>query len=80
MDRVRMLYAEMLSRGPEHSPFAEYPDWLDRACRDMRVKLSSRGARDYAVVDVETPNGWQEATPGDHITHQNGVLGVELTR
>lgn len=80
MDKVKVNYAEMLSGGRmDGSPFAEYPDWLDRACKDMRICRSTAGARDYAVVDVETPEGWREATPGDHITHDNGVLGVEVT-
>ncbi len=77
MERVRLVYAEMLNAGPAHSPFKEYPEWLDTACKDLRVKLSGRGARDYAVADVLTPDGWQEATPGDYITHAGGVLGVE---
>lgn len=80
MDRVKVCYAEMLAGVKmDGSPFDEYPDWLGRACRDLRVKLSSSGARDYAVVDVDTPRGWREATPGDYITHDNGVLGVEVS-
>ena len=77
MERVKVIYAEMLNRRPEHSAFDSYPDWLHAACMDMRVRLSERGARDYAVAEVSTPDGWKEATPGDHITHQDGVLGVE---
>lgn len=76
MTEVKVVYAEMLSRGPEHWPFNAAPEWLMQEIRAGNVELSSRGARDYAVIDVTTPNGPKEATPGDFITFTNGELGV----
>lgn len=79
MEKVKVIHAEMLANGrPERVPFETYPGWLDSACKDLRVKLSERGARDYAVADVLTATGWQEAAPGCFITHDaDGYLGVE---
>lgn len=73
IEAVKIVYAEMLSKGPECSPFAEHPAWLGEAVSDGRLTLSTKGARDYAVVDVNTLEGAMEATPGDWLIR--GVKG-----
>ncbi len=70
-DEVKIVYAEMLRKGPEHTPFAAMPAWLKTAILDGKVELSTRGARDYAVLDVQTATGTEEAQPGDFISHDS---------
>lgn len=78
--RVKVVYTEMLSKGPEHPPFDALPEWL-LARLDQSVRLSHRGARDYAVLDVDTADGVKEATPGDFIVLMaDGHLDVEQSR
>lgn len=76
-DRVKVIYAEMLSRGPECWPFESKPEWLVRAAENGEVDFSTRGARDYAVINVQTPNGIEEAGPGDFIIRSRGHLSIE---
>lgn len=72
IEAVKIVYAEMLADGPEHSPFAETPIWIENAILSGVLTLSTHGARDYAVVNVHTLEGVMEATPGDYL-----IRGVE---
>lgn len=73
IEAVKVIYAEMLSQGPEHWPFDERPEWLIQAVNDGTLDLSTRGARDYAVIEIRTLEGTMEAGPGDHVIR--GVKG-----
>jgi len=73
IEAVKVIYAEMLSKGPECWPCNERPEWLIEAVNSGTVTLSTRGARDYAVLDIHTLEGTMEATPGDYIIR--GVKG-----
>lgn len=73
IEAVLIQYAEMLATGPECSPFTEHPDWLKEAVKADTLALSSKGARDYAVVEVRTLEGVMEALPGDYLIR--GVKG-----
>jgi hypothetical protein len=73
IEAVKIVYAEMLSDGPECSPFQEQPEWLKEAVENGVLSLSTKGARDYAVVDVNTLEGIMEATPGDMLIR--GIKG-----
>lgn len=73
IDAVKVVYAEMLAGVPECFPFDEEPEWLSAAIQNKTLALSTRGARDYAVIAVKTGHGTAEATPGDFIVR--GVAG-----
>ena len=73
IEAVRVVYAEMLRDGPECSPFDSHPSWLDEAVIAGVLTLSTKNARDYAVVNVNTLEGVMEAIPGDWIIR--GVKG-----
>jgi hypothetical protein len=73
IEAVRIVYAEMLRDGPEHSPFAEQPQWLMDAWDADVLSLSTKNARDYAVIDVNTLEGVMEAQPGDYLIR--GIKG-----
>lgn len=70
LQAVRIEYAEMLRNGPEHSPFRPpIPPWLKTAVEKGVVALSTRGARDYAVIELKVPSqeGTIDVFPGDYL-------------
>lgn len=73
IEAVRVVYQEMLRDGPEGPPVLNAPEWFNQAVRDEIVTLSTRGARDYAVLDINTLEGTMEATPGEWIIR--GIKG-----
>ena len=70
IEAVKIGYAEMCCDGPECSPFDEQPVWLMDAFVAGTLTWSTRGARDYAVIDIE---GVMEGGPGDYLIR--GVQG-----
>lgn len=73
IEAVKVLFQEMLADGPEGPPVENAPEWFNDAVRAGVVTLSTRGARDYAVLDIHTLEGVMEATPGDWIIR--GIKG-----
>ena len=73
IEAVKIIYAEMLSNGPEHSPFAEMTPWIEASITSGVLSLSTKGARDYAVIEIKTLEGTMEATPGDYLIR--GIKG-----
>lgn len=74
IEAVQMHYAEIVAGHKlENDLFDEIPDWLRNAIESGRIRLSSRDARDYAVLGIDTPEGTMECSPGDWIIR--GVKG-----
>lgn len=74
IDAVKVVYAEKLGGGRlDCSPFSEMTDWLVAAAESGVLTESTKGARDYAVLNIKTLEGTMEATPGDWIIR--GVKG-----
>lgn len=73
IEAVQVQFCEMLASGPEPGLFKERPDWLIDGFEAGVLALSTRGARDYAVIEVKTLEGTMEALPNDYIIR--GVKG-----
>lgn len=73
IEAVKVIYAEMTGKGPERPPFDELPPWLLTAIDAGDITLSSKNARDYAVINVNTLEGVMEAGPGDYLVR--GIKG-----
>lgn len=74
IEAVQMAHSEMGANGPLDPLFRQAaPSWLREAIEREEVVLSTRGARDYAVLEIRTREGVMEATPDDWIIR--GVAG-----
>jgi isoleucyl-tRNA synthetase len=73
IEAVQVRYSEMTAKGPEYYPFSESVDWITNAINDGIITISSKNARDYAVISIKTLEGTMEAGPGDWIIR--GIKG-----